>query len=73
MIETVIVLVVIGTDCIGNCISNYHTITATTAPWNVLNVEKIKYRLRRTAVTLNTIKQTNKLKTFPFPACTGFQ
>ena len=24
--------VVIGTDCIGNCKSNYHTITATTAP-----------------------------------------
>ena len=24
--------VVIGTDCIGSCISNYHTITATTAP-----------------------------------------
>ena len=25
-------LVVIGTDCIGNCKSNYHTITTTTAP-----------------------------------------
>ena len=25
-------LVVIGTDCTGNCISNYHTITTTTAP-----------------------------------------
>ena len=24
--------VVIGTDCIGSCISNYHTITATMAP-----------------------------------------
>ena len=24
--------VVIGTDCIGSCKSNYHTITATTAP-----------------------------------------
>jgi hypothetical protein len=24
--------VVIGTDCIGRCKSNYHTITATTAP-----------------------------------------
>jgi hypothetical protein len=24
--------VVIGTDCIGSCTSNYHTITATTAP-----------------------------------------
>ena len=25
-------LVVIGTDCIGGCNSNYHTITTTTAP-----------------------------------------
>ena len=24
--------VIIGTDCIGNCRSNYHTITTTTAP-----------------------------------------
>jgi hypothetical protein len=27
--------VVIGTDCIGSCKSNYHMITATTAPSNV--------------------------------------
>jgi hypothetical protein len=27
-------LVVIGTDCIGSCKSNYHTITTTEAPWN---------------------------------------
>jgi hypothetical protein len=26
-------LVVIGTDCIDSCKSNYHTITDTTAPW----------------------------------------
>jgi len=26
--------VVIGTNCIGSCKSNYHTITATTAHWN---------------------------------------
>ena len=25
--------VVIATDCIGSCISNYHTLTAATAPW----------------------------------------
>ena len=25
-------LVMIGTDCIGNCQSNYHTITTTTSP-----------------------------------------
>jgi hypothetical protein len=27
--------VVIGTDCLGSCKSNYHTITATTSPWKV--------------------------------------
>ena len=27
--------VVIGTDCIGSCKSNYHTITATTAPYGM--------------------------------------
>jgi len=29
----------IGTDCIGNCKSNYHTITAMTAPIFIYNVE----------------------------------
>ena len=33
--------VVIGTDCIGNCKFNYHTITATTAPNN--NIVKDTY------------------------------
>jgi hypothetical protein len=28
-------LVVMGTDCIGSCKSNYHTITTTTAPLNI--------------------------------------
>ena len=32
-------LVVIGTDCIGNCKSNHHTITITTAP--VLGVSRL--------------------------------
>jgi hypothetical protein len=31
-IKTFTTSVVIGTDCIGSCKSNYHTITATTAP-----------------------------------------
>ena len=35
-------LVVIGTDCIGSCISNYHTITATTAPWLALKFTQAK-------------------------------
>ena len=30
--------VVIGTDCIGSCKSNYHTITATTAPYIYIHV-----------------------------------
>jgi len=36
--------VVIGTDCIGSCISNYHTNTATTV-FNKFN--KIEYECRR--------------------------
>ena len=35
--------VVIGTDCIGSCKSNYHTITATTTIWNYndyININK---------------------------------
>ena len=36
-------LMVIGTDCIGNYKSNYHTITATTTPHiNVCNTQLIK-------------------------------
>jgi len=34
--------VVIGTDCIGSCESNYHPITATTAP--VTMVERVQHR-----------------------------
>jgi hypothetical protein len=26
-------LMILGTDCIGGCKSNYHTITATTTPY----------------------------------------
>jgi molecular chaperone DnaK (HSP70) len=36
--ETNKLLVVIGTNCIGSCKSNYHTITATTAPHIYLRV-----------------------------------
>ena len=32
-------LVVIGTDCIGSCTSNYHTIMTTTAPYLKLSTE----------------------------------
>ena len=37
--------VVIGTDCIGNCKSNYHTITAKTASHLLFKIFKIKCRL----------------------------
>ena len=32
-------LVVIGTDCISSCKSNYHTITTTTAPYLALEIQ----------------------------------
>ena len=34
-------LVVIGTDCIGSCKSNYHTITTTTAPKMVYKKQEL--------------------------------
>jgi hypothetical protein len=34
-------LVVIGTDCIGSCKSNYHTITSTTAPTSAQDEEMV--------------------------------
>jgi hypothetical protein len=39
-------LVVIGTDCIGSCISNYHTTMATTAPLQIISRYKtsVKYK-----------------------------
>ena len=37
--------VVIGTDCIGNCKSNYHTITAKTSPHLLFEIFKIIHRL----------------------------
>jgi hypothetical protein len=39
--STELTSVVIGTDCIGSCKSNYHTITSTTAPRNMRNVNNI--------------------------------
>jgi hypothetical protein len=33
--------VVIGTDCIGSCKSNYHTITAMMAPYKTMNEDRI--------------------------------
>ena len=49
--------VVIGTDCIGSCKSNYHTITATTAPLsffiadlNEINICSNTYQYCKTAM-----------------------
>ena len=38
-------LVVIGTDCIGSCKSNYHTITTTTAPALLCKEYKIEHHM----------------------------
>jgi hypothetical protein len=49
-------LVVIGTDCIGSCKSNYHTITTTTAPYKFMFV---KYsRNNYTSEWVNFVKNT---------------
>jgi hypothetical protein len=37
--------VVIGTDCIGRCKSNYHTITNTTIPTTILSKNRWEYTL----------------------------
>jgi len=37
--------VVIGTDCIGSCKSNYHTITFTTPPKYKWELTKVKYHV----------------------------
>jgi hypothetical protein len=47
--------VVIGTDCIGSCKSNYHTITGTTTK-KADRHDKTEILLK---VALNTTKQTN--------------
>jgi hypothetical protein len=44
--------VVIGTDCIGSCISNYHMITATTAPF-------LRYEMTFFYVRLKYIRNNN--------------
>jgi hypothetical protein len=44
--------VVIGTDYIGSCKSNYHTITATTIPYNNLTILK---DVRKSYFLLNNI------------------
>ena len=38
--------VAIGTDCIGSCISNYHTITATTVPIYFVNRKQIPWTVK---------------------------
>ena len=45
----------IGTDCIGSCKSNYHTITTTTSPLSVrLAIHSMNhiYMLKKTALTI---------------------
>jgi hypothetical protein len=52
--------VVIGTDCIGRCKSNYHAITATTAAdklviWCYNNTDKTLAILKRIIAMVNTL------------------
>jgi hypothetical protein len=42
--------VVIGTDCIGNCKSTYHTITATMAPWLVSECDQLRSQRHNTNI-----------------------
>jgi hypothetical protein len=50
--------VVIGNDCIGNCISNYHTITDTTAPY--INMQQ--FSVRKFKNIKSSVKQVIMLK-----------
>jgi hypothetical protein len=49
-------LVVIGTDCIGSCKSNYHTITTTMAPFSLIGHRRPRYYERRDGITLICLK-----------------
>ena len=51
--------VVIGTDCIGSCKSNYHTITATTAPHKGLGYWWLKHNSDRW-IDEETLKKTDQ-------------
>jgi hypothetical protein len=50
--------VVIGIDCIDNCISNYHTITATTVPY--INMQQ--FSVRKFKNIKSSVKQVIILK-----------
>ena len=56
-----ITLVVIGTDCIGSCKSNYHTTTTTTAP---LVIELYTFKLVQ---EVTSIEQSHVLKGYVIP------
>jgi len=64
VIRTVTALLVIGTDCIDSCKSNYHTITTTMTPINISYVIFIPHSNNRTlrVILLNrlTRKPCNK-------------
>ena len=46
----------IDTDCTGSCKSNYHTITATTAPSSLLNIDNY---LKWHDISVPTLQQNN--------------
>jgi hypothetical protein len=56
--------VVIGTDCIGSCTSNYHTITATTAPFRGMRGLKGTKFQNCESPNFNGVSPTNFLRNF---------
>ena len=65
--------VVIGTDCIGSCESNYHTIMTTTAPqWTKEKGQKDKQWLtKHYTENLRDWAPRTQLKTWSKPRCSG--
>jgi hypothetical protein len=50
--------VVICTDCIGSCKSNYHTITATTAPWCMVLKILVNWRTMKSTISVNNLTKS---------------
>jgi hypothetical protein len=59
------IVLAIGTDCIGSCKSNYHTITTTTAPGKCRKLNPAKNLLKR-LIRKYQIKQDFRLSMYRF-------
>jgi hypothetical protein len=58
-------LVVIGTDCIGNYKSYYHTITTTTAPFKWMKIPSYKYKFKQIFKKIDQAKALDLFDVFP--------